>query len=82
MQEMPAARTTFEITIDGRVDGRWSEWFEGMAVIYPSASTTLLRGTLADQAALFGVLMKVHNLGLHLISVVRREAVTGESGHE
>jgi hypothetical protein len=62
---------TYEITIEGQIDHEWSEWLENLAVTFPSATTTLLRGNLADQVALFGVLRKLHNLGMCLIAVRR-----------
>jgi hypothetical protein len=68
--------TIYEITIEGQLDERWSEWFDGLAVMSPTATTTTLRGMLPDQAALFGVLKKIHNLSLPLISV-RRIATQG-----
>jgi hypothetical protein len=67
------AATVYEIIIDGRLDSRWSEWFDGMVLSAIGLSATRLRGALADQAALFGVLKKIHNLGLVLVSVKRVE---------
>jgi hypothetical protein len=70
----PGSHTLYEILIGTQIDGRWSEWFEGLTITSPTANTTRLRGPLADQAALFGVLKKIHNLGLVLISVARIES--------
>ena len=50
---------------------RWSEWFEGLALQADPDGETILRGRLIDQAALFGVLTKIHALNLVLISVYR-----------
>ncbi len=63
----------YEIIIEGHLDRYWSEWLDNLTITFPTARTTLLRGTLADQTALFGVLKKLHNLGLSLISVRRIE---------
>ncbi len=61
----------YEIRIEGHLADHWSDWFEGLAIhIDPNGETTLI-GRLTDQAALFGVLAKIHNLNLTLISVNR-----------
>jgi hypothetical protein len=64
----------YEIRLEGRLTEQWSEWFSGLEVHAAPDSETVLRGTLPDQAALFGVLMKIHNLNLVLISVNRWES--------
>lgn len=63
--------TIFQIRIQGSLDGHWSDWFDGMAVTDDGNGNTVLSGPLADQAALHGVLGKIHDLGLTLISVSR-----------
>ncbi len=63
-----------EITIKKRIDFNWSEWFEGMAVRHTDQDETILCGTVADQAALYGLLAKLRNLGLSLVSVNSVEA--------
>jgi len=78
MEIQHATQTTYEITISGHLDDRWSEWFDGLAITFPTTSTTQLRGALADQSALFGVLKKIHNLGLPLITVQRIDAGQGD----
>jgi hypothetical protein len=60
----------YEIKISGRLDQQWSDWL-GKFVITQAGEHTLLRGTVADQAALYGILLKLHNLGLLLLSVER-----------
>ncbi|NLI41259.1 MAG: hypothetical protein GX421_08785 [Caldisericales bacterium] len=61
----------YEIQVEGTIAGRWSDWFEGLEIdINPTGNTTL-SGFLIDQAALFGVLNKIHSLNLILISVSR-----------
>jgi hypothetical protein len=59
---------TYEIRIRGRLDDRWSAWFDGMELIDDDGST-LIRGPVTDQAALHGLIQKVRDLGLTLISV-------------
>jgi hypothetical protein len=61
---------TYEIRISGRLDHQWSEWL-GKFVITQVGEHTVLRGTVVDQAALYGILLKLHNLGLLLLSVER-----------
>jgi hypothetical protein len=63
--------TLYEIVIEGQLDAGWSEWFENLAILSPSPGYTVLRGELPDQSALFGVLKKIHHLGLLLVSVHR-----------
>ena len=58
-----------EITVKGRIDPTWSEWLGGLSVTHTDEDETVLRGQLADQAALYGVLSRLRDLGLHLISV-------------
>ena len=58
-----------EITVMKRIDFNWSEWFEGMAIRHTDQDETILSGTVVDQAALYGLLAKLRNLGLPLMSV-------------
>jgi hypothetical protein len=60
---------TFEIRVKGHLPQDWSEWFEGMPITHTPEGETVLAGPVRDQAALFGVLMKVRDLGLILIAV-------------
>ena len=59
----------YEIRTQGRIDERWSEWFEGVTLAYEADGTTVIRCRALDQAALHGLLAKVRDLGLPLISV-------------
>ena len=61
----------YEIRIAGRLTEGWSDWFEGLAIRNDPDGETELSGRLPDQAALFGVLNKIHALNLTLISVKR-----------
>ena len=65
------ARYFYEIRIEGHLTDRWSDWFGGMSVENDPGGETILRGPLADQSALFGVLAKIHNLNLVLIAILR-----------
>ena len=81
METTHGSHTLYLIIIDGRLDRRWSDWFDGLEITFPTATTTLLQGTLPDQAALFGVLKKIHNLGLPLLSVQRVHREQGDRPH-
>lgn len=59
----------YEIRIRGRLDSRWSAWFDGLALRPQRDGTTTLSGTVVDQSALHGLLTKVRDTGLPLISV-------------
>jgi hypothetical protein len=60
-----------EIRVTGHLTDGWSDWFEGLAIRNDPNGDTILGGPLADQAALLGVLNKIHALNLTLISVNR-----------
>jgi hypothetical protein len=64
----------YEIRVEGHLSDRWSDWFDGLAVRNEPNGETALCGQLADQAALFGVLARIHALNLALISVRRLPA--------
>lgn len=59
----------YEIRVKGQLDPQWSEWFEGLTISYDGEGNTILHGLLVDQAALQGVLMKIHDLALTLLAV-------------
>ena len=59
----------YEIRIKGHLDDRWSDWFEGLTITLEDNGDTLLTGPVIDQAALHGLLKKVRDLGLPLVSV-------------
>ena len=59
----------YEIQIKGHLDDRWSDWFGGMTITLEENGNTLVTGPLVDQAALHGLLKKVRDLGMPLISV-------------
>jgi hypothetical protein len=64
----------YEITVEGHLGrSRWAGWFEGMDVAHTGTGNTLISGSVADQAALHGLLAKVRDLGLVLVSVQRTE---------
>jgi hypothetical protein len=64
---------TYEIRVEEHLSEHWSEWLEGMRSHYGPWAETILIGVLQDQARLYGVLIKIRNLGLTLVSVRRIE---------
>ena len=60
-----------EIRVQGHLDQRWADWLEGLTVTHESDGTTTLTGPLADQAALHGVLNRIRDLALPIVSVRR-----------
>ena len=63
---MPAV---YQITVKGHLDSQWSAWFDNMLISNEASGEAVLRGPLADQSALYGVLAKIRNLGLPLLAV-------------
>ena len=63
--------TIYEIRLQGHLSPRWTEWFTGFRIELQETGDTLLTGPVADQAALYGVLKKVRDLGLPLLAVNR-----------
>ena len=67
----PDGAGQYEIRLQGHLDTRWAAWFDGLSLIHESDGTTVLRGPVADQAALHGLLARVRDLGLPLIAVTQ-----------
>jgi hypothetical protein len=67
----PSQSSYYEIRVQGQLDSNWSDWFNGLEVIPQESGETLIAGVLPDQAALQGILTKVFNLRLLLLSVKR-----------
>ena len=63
----------YEIRIQGRLDAHWSTWLDGLTLSQTDDGTTVLRGLVTDQAALHGLLNRVRDIGLPLLSVARTE---------
>lgn len=69
----PHEAGSYEIRLKGHLGARWAAWFDGLSLTRDSDGTTVIHGTIADQAALHGLLQKVRDTGLPLVSVTRVE---------
>jgi hypothetical protein len=75
----PSQPMVYQIRIKGHLGFQWTEWFEGLTIMLEDSGDTLLTGPVVDQAALHGLLKKVRDLGLPLISVCpQNRGQTGE----
>jgi hypothetical protein len=63
----------YHIRVKGNLDPKWTDWFDGFMLTFPDKDETVLRGRVADQAALHGILNKINRLGLFLILVAQVE---------
>lgn len=75
----------YRLTIKGHLDSTWSEWFDGLTIIRADNGETVLTGPVVDQTALHGVLIKIRDLGLPLLTLTRidpggAELCTGRIG--
>jgi hypothetical protein len=68
-QSAPSEPMIYQIRIKGHLDAQWTDWFEGLAITPLENGDTLLTGPVVDQAALYGLLRKVRDVGLPLLSV-------------
>jgi hypothetical protein len=62
-----------EIRVKGHLDDRWADWFDGLTITRKENGDTVLSGPVVDQAALHGLLRKVRDLGMPLVSVIHVE---------
>jgi len=68
----------YEIRLKGHLDRRWAAWFDGLSISLESDGTTILDGPIADQAALHGLLLKVRDTGIPLVSVTQVQPRQGD----
>ena len=64
----------YEIRLKGHLETRWAAWFDGLSLTHESDGTSVIRGSVIDQAALHGLLSKVRDLGLPLIAVTQLDS--------
>jgi hypothetical protein len=67
---------TYEIRVRGHLEPRWTSWFDGLTLTQDPDGTTVIRGAVADQAALHGLIQKVRDIGLPLVSVTTGSTTT------
>ncbi len=65
--------TAYEIRVAGHLDGRWAARFDGLTLRLEPDGTTVIRGPVADQAELHGILQQIRDLGVPLVSITRIE---------
>ena len=61
----------YDIRLKGHLDSRWAAWFDGLSLTHDSDGTTIISGPVLDQAALHGLLQKVRDVGIPLVSVAQ-----------
>ena len=61
----------YEIRLKGHLDSRWAAWFDGLSLTHDSDGTTVISGQVVDQAGLHGLLQKVRDVGIPLVSVAQ-----------
>ena len=66
----------YSIRLEGHLDRSWSEWLDGMTIISTENGETLLSGVVVDQAALHGLLARIRDLNLSLISIIRESEIS------
>ena len=69
----------YQIKVKGHLDPRWSEWLDGLVITHEPNGETLLVGPVVDQPALFGLLLKIRDLNLTLLSLNRLEPDSAET---
>ncbi len=73
--------TIYQIKIEGHLDSRWAEWFDGLSITLEAGGQTLLTGPVPDQSALHGLIKKVRDLGMPLVSVNRVQLGESHPSH-
>ena len=69
----PGRPTIYQIRVKGHLGPQWTDWFEGLVITLEDNGETLLSGVVVDQAALHGLLRRIRDLGMPLVSVSRKE---------
>jgi hypothetical protein len=69
-----------QLRVKGQIDGRWSEWLDGLTITHTGEGETMLTGSILDQSALYGLISKLRDLGLPLLAVNLYEEVCNARG--
>ena len=78
MMDKPPTDPLYEIRLKGHLDAQWRTWFNGLTITLEENGDTLLSGPVADQPALHGILRRVRDLGMPIVSVVQIDHEKGE----
>ena len=78
----PRQHTVYQIRLQGHLDRQWADWFGGLTITLEDNGETLVTGPVADQSALFGLLRKVRDIGMPLVSVIRMRPDRGNMSDE
>ncbi len=70
----------YQITVQGHVDTTWSDWFNGLEISHVAGDKTIISGPVRDQAALFGLLLRLHGLGMNLVAVNQVDSESQKGG--
>ena len=73
MESEHVRHEVYQIVVKGHLDSEWSDWFDGLTITLVDNGETILSGPVVDQTALHGVLIKIRDLGLPLLSLTRTE---------
>jgi hypothetical protein len=82
MDKPPTNIQFYQIRLKGHLDAQWATWFDGLNIALEEDGTTLLSGPVPDQAALHGLLKKVRDIGMPLVSVVPAQSNRSEQGEK
>ena len=73
MESEHIRQEVYQIIVKGHLDSEWSDWFDGLTITQVDNGETIFSGPIVDQTALHGVLIKIRDLGLPLLSLMRIE---------
>ena len=73
MESEHVRQEVYQIVVKGHLDSEWSDWFDGLTITQVDNGETIFSGPIVDQTALHGVLIKIRDLGLPLLSLMRIE---------
>ena len=81
MESKHVRQEVYQIIVLGHLDCEWSDWFDGLTITLVDNGETILSGPIVDQTALHGVLIKIRDLGLPLLSLTRVDAERGKESN-
>lgn len=82
MDKPPPDLSHYEIRLKGHLDAQWMSWFDGLTITLEENGDTLLSGPVADQPALYGILRRVRDLGMPLVSVIQVQSNHSKQGEK